>query len=44
MLLTAGDKFMAEMNLRQPGFTYIACGTFTKTQRKNGVLILPICN
>ena len=44
MFLTAADKFMPEMNLRQPGFTYIACGPFTKMQRKNGVLILPICN
>ena len=28
--LLAGDKFMAEMHLRQPQFTYIACGPFTK--------------
>ena len=26
----AGDKFMPEMHLRQPGFTYSACGPFTK--------------
>ena len=28
--LLAGDKFMPEMHLRQPGFTYSACGPFTK--------------
>ena len=26
----AGDKLMAELHLRQPGFTYSACGQFTK--------------
>ena len=31
--LLAGDKFMPEMHLRQPGFAYIACRPFTK--RKN---------
>ena len=30
--LSAGDKFMPEMYLRQPGFTYSACGPFTKTK------------
>ena len=25
-----GDKFMPEMHLKQPGFTYSACGPFTK--------------
>ena len=29
-LLLAGDKFMPEMHLKQPGFTYSACGPFTK--------------
>ena len=29
-LLLAGDKFMPEIHLRQPGFTYSACGPFTK--------------
>ena len=33
--LLAGDKFMPEMHSRQPGFTYGACGSFTKKQRKN---------
>ena len=30
----AGDKFMFEMHLRQPGFTYSACGPFTKIKRR----------
>ena len=30
--LLAGDKFMPEMRLRQPGFTYSACGSFTKNK------------
>ena len=29
-----GDQFMLEMHVRQPGFTYSACGPFTKN-RKN---------
>ena len=28
--LLAGDKFMTEMHLKQPGFTYSACGPFAK--------------
>ena len=28
--LLARDKFMPEMHLRQPGFTYSACGIFKK--------------
>ena len=32
-LLLVGDKFMPEMYLRQPGFTYSACGPFTKNKR-----------
>ena len=28
----AGDKFMPEMHLKQPGFTYSACGSFTKNK------------
>ena len=27
--LLAGDKFMPKMHLRQPAFTYSACGPFT---------------
>ena len=30
--LLAGDKFMLEMYLRQPGFTYNACRPFTKNK------------
>ena len=30
--LLAGDTFMPDMHLRQPGFTYSACGTFTKNK------------
>ena len=32
--LLAGDKFMPEMHLRQPGFTYSACGPFTKKKER----------
>ena len=32
--LLAGDKFMPEMHLKQPGFTYSACGTFTKKRER----------
>ena len=32
--LLAGDKFMPEMHLRQPKFTYSACGTFTKHKQR----------
>ena len=30
--LLPGDKFMPEMYLRQPGFTYSACDPFTKNK------------
>ena len=38
--LLTGDKFMPEMHLEQPasldkpGFTYSACGPFTKTKKE----------
>ena len=32
--LLAGDKFMPEMHLGQPGFTYSACGPFTKNKER----------
>ena len=32
--LLAGDKFMPEMHLRHPGFTYSASGTFTKNKER----------
>ena len=30
--LLAGDKFMLEIHLRQPGFTYSACVPFTRNK------------
>ena len=33
-LLLAGGKFMTEMQLRQPGFSYSACGPFTKNKER----------
>ena len=30
----AGDKFMHEMHLRQPGFMYSVCGPFTKNKEQ----------
>ena len=30
--LQAGNKFMLEMYLKQPGFTYNACGPFTENK------------
>ena len=41
--LLAGDKFMPEMHLRQPGFTYSDCGPFTKNKEslcKQGIQTL----
>ena len=32
--LLAGDKFMPEMHLRQPGFTYSVCRPFTKNKER----------
>ena len=29
-----GDKFMPEMHLKQPGFTYSICGPFTKSKER----------
>ena len=34
IFLLPGDTFMPEMYLRQPGFTYSACGPFTKTKER----------
>ena len=31
--LLAGDRFISEMYLRQPGFTNSACGPFTKNKK-----------
>ena len=33
--LLAGNNFMPEMHLKQRGFTYSACGTFTKNKKRN---------
>ena len=30
----AGDKFISEIHLRQPGFTYSTCGPFPKKKKK----------
>ena len=32
--LLAGNKFLPEMHLKQPRFTYSACGPFTKTREE----------
>ena len=32
--LMAGDKFIPEIHLKQPGFTYSACGPFTKSKER----------
>ena len=32
--LLTGDKFMPETHLKQPGFTFSACGSFTKNKER----------
>ena len=32
--ILVGDKFMHEMHLKQPAFTYTACGLFTKNKER----------
>ena len=32
--LLAGDKFMPEMHLKQPRFTYSTCETFNKSKER----------
>ena len=32
--LLAGDTFMPEMHLKQPRFTYSACGPFTRNKER----------
>ena len=34
MVLLVGEKFMLEMHLKQSGFTYSACGSFTKNKKR----------
>ena len=31
--LSAGDKFIPKLHLRQPGFTFSACGNFAKKKK-----------
>ena len=33
-LLLAGDKFMSEMHLKKPGFTYSACDPFARNKER----------
>ena len=33
-ILLTGDKFPPQLHLKQPGFTYSACGTFTKHRER----------
>ena len=33
-IFLAGVKFMPEMHLKQPRFTYSACGPFTKNKER----------
>ena len=32
--LLAGDKFMPELHLKEPGFTYSACGPFIRNKER----------
>ena len=32
--LLAGDIFMPEIDLKQPGFTYSTCGPFTRNKER----------
>ena len=34
LFLLVGDKCMPEMHLKQPSFTYSACGPFTKSKER----------
>ena len=40
--LLAIGKLMPEMRIRQPGFTYSACGPFTKNKEKKKLRKLEI--
>ena len=33
-MLSTGNKFIREVHLRQPGFTYSTCGPFTKNKER----------
>ena len=32
--LLVGDTFLPEMHLKEPGFTYSACGSFTRNEER----------
>ena len=34
-----GDKFIPELHLKQPGFTYSACGPFTRNKESTEKLM-----
>ena len=34
LFLLAGDKFIPEIHLKQPGFAYSACVAFTKNKER----------
>ena len=34
VILLAGDKFMSEIELKQPEFAYSVCGPFTKNKER----------
>ena len=34
IFLLVGDKFMPEIHLKKPGFTYSACGPFIKNKER----------
>ena len=38
-VLLVGDKFMPEMHLNQPSFTYSTCGPFTKNKERTEKLM-----
>ena len=40
--LLAGDKFMPEMHLKQPRFTYSACRPFTKKNKESMIWFMEI--
>ena len=42
-LLLAEDKFISKMHLKQPGFTYSACGPFTKNKERSFKIYLSKC-
>ena len=40
--LLARDKFMSELHLKQPGFTFSVCGPFTKKKDQHIQLVGPL--